>query len=131
MATVSESPEDRPNPSPPASPPTPLPSDAPFNTEWNFTQVTPWIDYAVEQAVLYQKIIDGLEASRSRLTEIRSTSSAQTIDSLKDVKLQLGVCEDIAFDKVKEWITIAASNPLITGGTAFGLGFLLLKSMVL
>lgn len=42
---------------------------------------TPWIDYAVEQARVYQKTIEetfesAIEASRSRLSEIRSTSAA-------------------------------------------------------
>ncbi|GMI73562.1 hypothetical protein like AT2G45060 [Hibiscus trionum] len=137
MATVSESPEDSPNPNPPPLPPTPPPpSDSPSKTESNLPQqVTPWIDYAVEQAVMYQKIIDGninatIDASRSRFSEIRSTSSAhfnQTIDSLKDAKSLIGVYESMAFDKVKEGINIAASSPLITGGAAVGLGFLLLK----
>ncbi|KAK8505457.1 hypothetical protein V6N11_047281 [Hibiscus sabdariffa] len=159
MATVSESPEDSPNPSPPLSPPTPppLPSGFPSITESSFTQqVTPWLDHVVEQSVLYKKIIDEninatIEASRSRLTEIQSASSAhfnQTIDSLKDAKSQLGVFEAMTFHKVKglfhqriqsmhilfvsgrtdfqfQRITIAASNPLLTGGAAIGLGFLL------
>ncbi|MBA0674961.1 hypothetical protein Goari_016529 [Gossypium aridum] len=135
MATVSDSPEDSPNPNPPPSPPSDFPSKSESNAP---EQVTPWIDSAVEQALLYQKIIeqnvnDAIKASRSRLSEIRSTSSAHfnlTIESLKDVKSQLDVYEDLAFGKVKEGINIAASNPLITGGAAVGLGFLVLKSMV-
>ncbi|MBA0732758.1 hypothetical protein Gogos_016826 [Gossypium gossypioides] len=132
MATVSDSPEDSPNPNPPPSPPRDFPSKSESNAP---EQVTPWIDSAVEQALLYQKIIeqnvnDAIKASRSRLSEIRSTSSAHfnlTIESLKDVKSQLDVYEDLAFGKVKEGINIAASNPLITGGAAVGLGFLLLQ----
>ncbi|KAL4383432.1 hypothetical protein GQ457_15G016650 [Hibiscus cannabinus] len=121
--------------------PPPLPSGFPSITESSFTQqVTPWLDHVVEQSVLYKKIIDEninatIEASRSRLTEIQSASSAhfnQTIvlfsfDSLKDAKSQLGVFEAMTFHKVKEGITIAASNPLLTGGAAIGLGFLVLK----
>ncbi|KAK8502886.1 hypothetical protein V6N13_100191 [Hibiscus sabdariffa] len=83
MAPVSESPQDSPNPNPPPLPPAPPPpSDSPSRTDSNLPeQVTPWIDYAVEQAVLYQKIVDGninatIDASRSRFSEIRSTSSA-------------------------------------------------------
>ncbi|TYI19533.1 hypothetical protein ES332_A07G171200v1 [Gossypium tomentosum] len=132
MATVSDSPEDSPNPNPPPSPPSDFPSKSESNSP---EQVTPWIDSAVEQALLYQKIIeqnvnDAIKASRSRLSEIRSTSSAHfnlTIESLKDVKSQLDVYEDLAFGKVKEGINIAASNPLITVGAAVGLGFLVLK----
>lgn len=42
---------------------------------------TPWVDYAVQQARIYQKTIEetlesAIEASRSRLSQIRSTSSA-------------------------------------------------------
>ncbi|PPR86487.1 hypothetical protein GOBAR_AA34206 [Gossypium barbadense] len=133
MATVSDSPEDSPNPNPPPSPPSDFPSKSESNAP---EQVTPWIDSAVEQALLYQKIIeqnvnDAIKASRSRLSEIRSTSSAHfnlTIESLKDVKSQLDVYEDLAFGKVKEGINIAASNPLITVGAAVGLGFLSLIS---
>ncbi|XVF33559.1 hypothetical protein REPUB_Repub17cG0178800 [Reevesia pubescens] len=137
MATVSESPEDKPNPnslSPP--PPTPPPSDCSYKIDSKaIEQATPWIDYAVDQALFYKKIIEQninttIEASRSRFAEIRSTSSAhfnQTIDSLEDVKSQLGVYEDMAFDKVKEGVNIAASHPLITGSVAVGLGFLLPK----
>ncbi|XWS35643.1 hypothetical protein CRYUN_Cryun20dG0014400 [Craigia yunnanensis] len=135
MATVSESPKDNPNPNSPFPPPLP-PSDFPSKSESKaLEQATPWIDYAVEQALLYQKIIEQkinttIEASRSRLSEIRSTSSAhfnQTIDSLEDVKLQLSVYEDMVFGKVKEGINIAASHPLITSGVTVGLGFLVPK----
>ncbi|XVF79826.1 hypothetical protein PTKIN_Ptkin15bG0020900 [Pterospermum kingtungense] len=141
MATASESPEDNPihnssPPPPPPLPPSPSPSDFPSKSQpKTLDQATPWIDYAVEQGLLYQKIIDQkinatIEASRSRLAEIRSTSSAhfnQTIDSLEDVKSQLLVYEDMVFGKVKEGINIAASHPLITSGVAVGLGFLVLK----
>ncbi|XP_022770228.1 uncharacterized protein LOC111313760 [Durio zibethinus] len=138
MATVSEPPQDKPNPnSLPALPPPPLlSSDFSSKSESKaLEQATSWIDYAAEQALLYQKIIEQninatIEASRSRLSEIRSTSSAhfnQTIDSLEDVKHQIGVYEDMVFGKVKEGINIAASHPLITGGAAVGLGFLVLK----
>lgn len=42
---------------------------------------TPWVDYAVEQARTYQKAVEetvesAIEAARSRLSQIRSTSSA-------------------------------------------------------
>ncbi|WRX08390.1 hypothetical protein QQP08_000877 [Theobroma cacao] len=136
MATVSESPEDSPNPKSPAPTPLPPPSDYPSKSESKvLEQATPWIDYAVEQALLYQKIIEQninatIEASRSRLSEFGSTSAAhfnQTIDSLEDVKSQLAVYENMMFGKVKEGIKIAASHPMITGGIAVGLGVLVLK----
>lgn len=99
---------------------------------------TPWIDYAVEQARVYQKTIEetfdsAIEASRSRLSEIRSTSAAhfsQTINSLEDIKSDYGTYEDMFFGKIKEGVLIAASHPMITGGVAAGLGLLVLKSMV-
>ncbi|XWS45875.1 hypothetical protein CRYUN_Cryun14cG0016700 [Craigia yunnanensis] len=135
MVTVSESPENNPNPNSPALP-LPPPSDFSSKSELKaLEQATPWIDYAVEQALLSQKIIEQkinatIEASRSRLSEIRSTSSAhfnQTIDSLEDVKSQLAVYEDMVFGKVKEGINVAASHSLITSGVAAALGFLVLK----
>ncbi|KAJ4727201.1 Alanine--tRNA ligase [Melia azedarach] len=98
-------------------------------------QATPWIEYAVQQATIYQKIAEesidsAVQASRSRLSQIRRTGSAhfeQTMDSLQDVKSKYAVYEDIVFGKVKEGIDIAASHPFITGGVAIGLGSLLLK----
>ncbi|KAI9180085.1 hypothetical protein LWI28_001030 [Acer negundo] len=98
-------------------------------------EATPWIEYAVQQATFYQKIVQEtidstIEASRSRLTEIGITASAhfqQTIASLEDVKSEYAVYEDKLFGKVKEGIDIAASHPLITGGVSVGLGCLVLK----
>ncbi|BFG21647.1 hypothetical protein CerSpe_079210 [Prunus speciosa] len=96
---------------------------------------TPWIDYAVEQARVYQKTIEetfesAIEVSRSRLSEIRSTSAAhfsQTINSLEDIKSDFCTYEDMLFGKIKEGVLIAASHPMITGGVAAGLGVLVLK----
>lgn len=44
-------------------------------------QATPWIEYAVQQATIYQKIAEesidsAVQASRSRLSQIRRTGSA-------------------------------------------------------
>ncbi|KAM7512139.1 hypothetical protein LguiB_011014 [Lonicera macranthoides] len=97
--------------------------------------ITSWIDYAVEQAELAQKNIkDNVESAisltRSRLSEIRSTSSAhlnQSIDSLQDVKSEVNVYEDIVFGKIKEGVLLAASHPLITSGVVIGSGLLVLK----
>lgn len=58
------------------------PSDSvSHSTETLEQPATPWIDYAIHQSRLYQKTIEetlhsALEASKSRLSEIRSTSSA-------------------------------------------------------
>ncbi|XP_050385496.1 RGS1-HXK1-interacting protein 1 [Argentina anserina] len=96
---------------------------------------TPWIDYAIEQAGIYQKNIgetlsSAFEASRSRLSEIRDTGSAhwsQTIDSLEDVKSNYADYEDVMLAKVKEGASVAASHPFITGGVAAALGFVVLR----
>ncbi|XP_068330727.1 RGS1-HXK1-interacting protein 1 [Pyrus communis] len=96
---------------------------------------TPWVDYAVEQARIYQKNVEetfesAIAASRSRLSEIRATSAAhfsQTINSLEDIKSNCGAYEELLFGKIKEGVHVAASNPMITAGVATGLGFLLLK----
>lgn len=83
MATVAESSseEEKPNVAPH--------SDI-FSQSKALEEATPWIEYAVQQAALYQKIaketIDStIEASRSRLSEIGLTASAhfqQTIVKL-------------------------------------------------
>ncbi|KAL0373378.1 UNVERIFIED_CONTAM: hypothetical protein Sradi_3253500 [Sesamum radiatum] len=94
-----------------------------------------WTDYAVQQAVIAQKTIEStvdsaIEATRSRIDRILTTSSAhfnQTIDSLQDLKSDYSTYEDIAFGKIKEGCLLAASHPLITTGTVLGVGFLGLK----
>ncbi|KAK9274172.1 hypothetical protein L1049_018986 [Liquidambar formosana] len=129
MATVADpSPEERPNPS----------SHGEYSlneTPKGPEETPPWIEYAVEQAQLAQKTLEEtidfvIDVSRSRLSEIRSTSSAhlrQTIDSLRDVKSEYDVYENIFFGKIKEGLLAAASRPMITCGVAAGLGFLALK----
>ncbi|GMN56333.1 hypothetical protein TIFTF001_025442 [Ficus carica] len=96
---------------------------------------TPWVDYAIQQAKLYQEtaqetLDSAIETSRSRLSQILSTSSAhlhQTLDSLQDVKSEIRAYEDLVFGKIKEGVLVAASQPLLTGGVATGLGILVLK----
>jgi hypothetical protein len=71
MATVAESSE--PKPSPP-------PSEDKNNPK-TLDEATLWVEYAVQQAQLYQKaaeeVLDSaIESSRSRLSQIRCTSSA-------------------------------------------------------
>ncbi|XP_037497590.1 RGS1-HXK1-interacting protein 1 isoform X2 [Jatropha curcas] len=130
MATVSgpSSPEEKPI----VKQPNDFPSTIKSKT---LEEVTPWIDSAVQQALIYQKNMEEtLEGAtsvfRSRFSEIRSTSSAhfhQTIDSLQDFKSEFDAYEDMLFGKVKEGVKIAVSHPIITGGVAVGLGLALLK----
>ncbi|PON61177.1 alanine-tRNA ligase [Parasponia andersonii] len=106
-----------------------------FNPQFLGQTPTPWVDYAIQQARLYQKTLEetfdsAIEASKSRLSQILSTSSAhfhQTLDSLEDIKSEYGAYEDIIFGKIKEGIFVAASHPVLAGGFATGLGFLVLK----
>ncbi|GAB4844317.1 hypothetical protein Ancab_037681 [Ancistrocladus abbreviatus] len=94
-------------------------------------ETNPWFQYALQQVQLAQRTLEEkAESARSRLSEIRLTSSAhlhQTIESLKDVKAQYDVHEDKAFGKLKEGFRVAASNPLATSAVAVGLGFLVLE----
>lgn len=140
MATVAESSEANPIPPLPPPPP-PSPSEGHGNNNNNNSAktldetTTLWVEYAVHQARLYQKAIEealdsALEVSRSRLSQIRSTSSAhfnQTIDSLQDLKSDYATYEDLLVGKIKEGVVIASSHPLITGGVAAGLGLTVLK----
>nr|POE73609.1 hypothetical protein CFP56_26969 [Quercus suber] len=97
MATVAESSEANPIPPPPPPPPSPSSSEGNHNHNNNSAKTLDettmlWVEYAVHQAQLYQKAIkealdSAFEVSRSRLSQIHSTSSAhfnQTIDSLQD-----------------------------------------------
>ncbi|XP_074279992.1 RGS1-HXK1-interacting protein 1 [Silene latifolia] len=95
----------------------------------------PWIEQVFQQAQIAQKSAEqtldcAIAVSRSRLGEIRSTSSAhfnQTLESLKDVKAQYDAYEAKFFGKVKEGAIIAVSHPLISAGAVAGLGVLALK----
>ncbi|GKV12846.1 hypothetical protein SLEP1_g23940 [Rubroshorea leprosula] len=130
MATAGEPPEEKPKQD------FPSPSGPPLSIDPKFLDTAvPWIDYAVKQALQYQKIVEEtmdstIEASRSRLSQIRETSSAhfhQTIDSLNDAMSEFADYEDMFFGKVKEGVNVAALHPLITGTVAFGLGCVVLK----
>ncbi|KAJ4827649.1 hypothetical protein Tsubulata_008271 [Turnera subulata] len=128
MTTVAESSpppaEEKPIPQPPSDFVSTIKSQA-------LEEATPWIDAAAEQARIYQKAIqEKLDTASARLSEIRSTSSAhfnQTIDSLKDYKLELFGYEDEVFGKIKEGVEIAVSHPLISSGIVAGSGLVLLK----
>ncbi|XP_065616031.1 uncharacterized protein LOC136061749 [Quercus suber] len=145
MATVAESSEANPIPPAPPASPSPSPSSSEGNLNHNNNSAKTldettmlWVEYAVHQAQLYQKAIkealdSAFEVSRSRLSQIHSTSSAhfnQTIDSLQDLKSDYATYEDLLVGKIKEGVVIASSHPLITGGVAAGLGLTVLKSMV-
>uniref|UniRef100_A0A2P2JSA0 Uncharacterized protein n=1 Tax=Rhizophora mucronata TaxID=61149 RepID=A0A2P2JSA0_RHIMU len=103
MAAVAEQPSEK---KPNAPPPNDLSSTIKSKA---LEEAVPWIDYAAQQALIYQKTMQetldaAIKAFRSRFSEIRSTSSAhlqQTINSLEDVKSELGVYENIFFGKVK------------------------------
>ncbi|KAJ8748970.1 hypothetical protein K2173_013409 [Erythroxylum novogranatense] len=130
MATASESP-----PEEKRSPPSPIGDVASTIKSKTLEEFTPWIDDAVEQALVYQKTIEetidtATKALRSRLSEIRSTSSAhlqQTLASLEEVKAQFGVYEGMLFGNIKDGVNIAASHPLTTSGIGIGLGLVALK----
>ncbi|KAI7748624.1 hypothetical protein M8C21_012424, partial [Ambrosia artemisiifolia] len=94
-----------------------------------------WVDYAIQQAVIAQKTLaETLESTvtvtKSRIDQIKSTSTAHlymTIESLKDLKSDYYVYEDIVFDKIKEGVYFTASHPFATSGLVFGLGILAQK----
>ncbi|XP_047337828.1 RGS1-HXK1-interacting protein 1 [Impatiens glandulifera] len=122
---MSEPPEERPITSPP---------HINLSSE-TLDETIPWIDYAVRQARIAQRTTEdtldsAISITTSRINRFVSTGSAhfqQTIDSLKDVKSEYVAYEDLAFDKVKEGISIAASYPFTTGTAVVGLGLLVFK----
>ncbi|KAL4562856.1 hypothetical protein LXL04_026887 [Taraxacum kok-saghyz] len=95
-----------------------------------------WVDYAVQQAVIAQKtVVETLESTvsltKSRLCQIKSTSTAHlhmTIETLKDLKSDYNIYEDILFGKIKEGVYFAASYPFATTGLVVGSGVLAVKS---
>ncbi|KAJ6344411.1 hypothetical protein OIU76_006016 [Salix suchowensis] len=136
MATDVESRLSEEKPSTQRPPSLPPPAEIYLTSILNSKPVTaPWIDNAMQRALIYQKTIQGslntaIQVSSSRLSEISSTSQAhfsQTIDSLQDVKSEFGVYEGKLFGNVKEGINVAASHPLITSAVAVGLGLVALK----
>ncbi|KAF3545884.1 PREDICTED: uncharacterized protein LOC106328138 isoform X1 [Brassica oleracea var. oleracea] len=94
-----------------------------------------WIDDAMRQALVYQNTIvetldSTIDASRTRLSQIRDTSIAhtsQTIDSLREIASEYSVYEHMVFAKIKEGVNVAASHPLMSGSLAFGVGIFALK----
>ncbi|GAB2271021.1 hypothetical protein Dimus_005873 [Dionaea muscipula] len=98
-------------------------------------ETNPWVEYAVQQALLAQKSIQetadsAIAATRSRLSQIRLTSAAhsrQTIESVKELKAEFDAYEAQLFGKIKEGALVAASNPLASSAVAVGVGIFLLK----
>ncbi|XP_021756360.1 uncharacterized protein LOC110721505 [Chenopodium quinoa] len=96
----------------------------------------PWIQQAIQQAFLVQETVEQsfdstIAATRSRLSQIRSTSSAhfhQTLESVKDLKAEYDAYEAKFFGKVKEGAFVAASHPFIATGAVTGLGLLALPA---
>ncbi|KAK7837233.1 rgs1-hxk1-interacting protein 1 [Quercus suber] len=135
MATVAESSEANPIPPAPPASPSPSPSSSEGNLNHNNNSAKTldettmlWVEYAVHQAQLYQKAIkealdSAFEVSRSRLSQIHSTSSAHFNQTISDY----ATYEDLLVGKIKEGVVIASSHPLITGGVAAGLGLTVLK----
>ncbi|XP_071718267.1 RGS1-HXK1-interacting protein 1 [Rutidosis leptorrhynchoides] len=95
-----------------------------------------WIDYTVQQAVIAQKtVVETLESTisitKSRLDQIKSTSTDHfhmTIETLRNLKSDYHVYEDIVFGKIKEGVYFTASHPFATSGLVIGSGILALKS---
>ncbi|WJX81457.1 hypothetical protein P8452_64336 [Trifolium repens] len=130
MATVAQSSEPE-TPPPAVNHPTITTTTAQPQT----LDVKPFIDYAVGQALFYQKTFNdavdsAIDVSTSRFSQIRSTSSAhfqQTLHYLDDFKSQYNAYEDLLFGKIKEGVVVAASHPVITCGATASLGLLVLK----
>ncbi|KAK4267902.1 hypothetical protein QN277_024625 [Acacia crassicarpa] len=105
------------------------------STPKTLDETTPFVDYAVQQAQLYQKAFNdaldsAVEYSKSRLSQIRSTSSAhsqQFLGALHDLKSDYNAYEELLFGKIKEGVHIASSHPIITCGAAASLSFVVLK----
>ncbi|KAL9234370.1 hypothetical protein vseg_009250 [Gypsophila vaccaria] len=105
------------------------------NTLKSLQQSNPWINEAIKQAQIArisaaQTLDSAVTVSRTRLSEIRSTSSAhlrQSLELLEDLKATYCNYEAKFFSKLKEGTVVAISNPLVSTGAAVGLGVLALK----
>ncbi|KAL9245260.1 hypothetical protein vseg_018934 [Gypsophila vaccaria] len=93
------------------------------------------IEEALERAKIAQitakQTLDcAISATSSRLSQIRSTSSAhfnQSLETVKDLKVQYNEYEAKFFGKIKEGAAVAVSHPLISVGAATGLGIVAFK----
>ncbi|CAN6845066.1 unnamed protein product [Brassica oleracea] len=122
---------------PQSSPPDPLLSSIPSAKIATTTveNAASWINETMRQALVYQSTIvetldSKIDASKSRLAQIRDTSIAhtsQTIDSIREIVSEYNVYEHMVFAKIKDGVNVAASHPLVSGGLAFGVGIFALK----
>ncbi|KAG9452292.1 hypothetical protein H6P81_005196 [Aristolochia fimbriata] len=95
----------------------------------------PWVEYAFHQAQILTRGVQetadsSIEAARSRLSEIRSTSSAHfqmTLDYLDNAKTEIGAYEDALFSKIKDGLVVASYHPAIAIGAAAGFGIIAFK----
>ncbi|KAF3577559.1 hypothetical protein DY000_02036008 [Brassica cretica] len=137
-STSSEIMEDSHSPAIPQSPlPHPLLSSIPSAKIATTTveNAASWIDETMRQALVYQSTIvetldSKIDASKSRLAQIRDTSithTSQTIDSIREIASEYNVYEHMVFAKIKDGVNVAASHPLVSGGLAFGVGIFALK----
>ncbi|KAJ8447304.1 hypothetical protein Cgig2_013081 [Carnegiea gigantea] len=138
MATVEGSPPSPSSSSSPSLMEKPLPPSEYYSLEKalkSLEQVNPWIEQAMQRAVEYRHTLQhdfesAIAAAQSRLSHIRSTSSAhfqQTLGYAEDLKAVYATYEEKFFADVKEGALIAASHPFITTGAALGLSFLVFK----
>ncbi|KAH0930843.1 hypothetical protein HID58_016570 [Brassica napus] len=126
-----------PETTPQSPPPHPLLSSIPSAKIATTTveNAASWIDETMRQALVYQNTIvetldSKIDASKSRLAQIRDTSIAhtsQTIDSIREIVSEYNVYEHLVFAKIKDGVNVAASHPLVSGGLAFGVGIFALK----
>lgn len=87
----------------------------------------PWVEYAMEQALLLKSSADdairtALRLAASRIYEIESTALAHTQMTLEMAKGYLEEYEELALTKLKEGILIAVDQPWVSCGVAAGLG---------
>ena len=102
MATMTDSPAAADSsPSPPSLPPSPSPSSLPPSLNHPngkfLGETTPFVDYVVQQAQFYEKAFNeafdsALQASKSRISRIRSTSSAHFHQTLVIFSPLHGLC---------------------------------------
>lgn len=93
--------------------PTLSPSDSISHSPQTLEQLaTPWVDYAVEQARIYQKNVEEtfestIAASRSRLSEIRATSAAHLSQTIVRRQMPLTFAE---FTNYGNWLRLLGTE---------------------
>ncbi|KAL4567181.1 hypothetical protein LXL04_022756 [Taraxacum kok-saghyz] len=136
LRNMDESTEDQTNVSSPPKPPSPVNIDLLQKVKtFGGDSTKELVDNVVQQTLTAPKIILGtlesaISATTLRLCQIKSTSSAHLLmafDSLKDLKSDFNVYEDIMFQKIKESFCFTVAHPLGTSGVVIGLGVLGVK----